>query len=169
LGAEQLSTFPEALFARSLRSSRSVRGAPRARRGEEDGWSWVGGLLRLVATSRRRRLVAGAAFALLAAAAALAYFASFLFRARGWHRLFPREQCPDQARCLASVGAAAASGAVLPFRLDYLIKVGMLRKLGGYLHRAGGDRPVDHLARDDRRDRDAAALDLGDDDERVRP
>ena len=38
---------------------------------------------------------------------------------------------PDQARCLASVGAAAASGAVLPFRLDYLIKVGMLRKLGG--------------------------------------
>ena len=40
-------------------------------------------------------------------------------------------ECPDQARCLASVGAAAASGAVLPFRLDYLVKVGMLRKLGG--------------------------------------
>jgi Lysylphosphatidylglycerol synthase TM region len=67
----------------------------------------------------------------LAAAAALAYLASFLFRARGWHRLFPREECPDQARCLASVGAAAASGAVLPFRLDYLIKVGTLRRLGG--------------------------------------
>ncbi len=56
---------------------------------------------------------------------------SFVFRARAWHRLFPRDECPDQARCLASVGAAAASGAVLPFRLDYLIKVGMLRKLGG--------------------------------------
>jgi hypothetical protein len=106
---------------------------------------------------RRRRLVAGAAFALLtaaasilvarrlthsswpldhvqpalAAAAALSYLASFVFRARGWHRLFPPEECPDQARCLASVGAAAASGAVLPFRLDYLIKVGMLRRLGG--------------------------------------
>jgi hypothetical protein len=51
--------------------------------------------------------------------------------ARGWHRLFPREQQPDQARCLASVGAAAASGVVLPFRLDYLVKIGTLRKLGG--------------------------------------
>jgi hypothetical protein len=29
------------------------------------------------------------------------------------------------------VGAGAASGVVLPFRLDYLIKVGMLQKLGG--------------------------------------
>jgi uncharacterized membrane protein YbhN (UPF0104 family) len=67
----------------------------------------------------------------LAVAAALAYLASFVFRARAWHRLFPRNECPDQARCLASVGAAAASGAVLPFRLDYLIKVGVLRKLGG--------------------------------------
>jgi hypothetical protein len=67
----------------------------------------------------------------LAAAAALSYLASYLFRARGWHRLFPPGECPDQARCLASVGAAAASGAVLPFRLDYLVKVGMLRKLGG--------------------------------------
>jgi uncharacterized membrane protein YbhN (UPF0104 family) len=67
----------------------------------------------------------------LVAAAALAYLASFVLRARAWHRLFPRDECPDQARCLASVGAAAASGAVLPFRLDYLVKVGMLRKLGG--------------------------------------
>jgi Lysylphosphatidylglycerol synthase TM region len=116
----------------------------------------VGRLLRAV-PSRRGKLVAGLAFGLLAAAtailvgrrltsaswpldhaepvlvaaAALSYLASFLFRARGWHRLFPREECPDQARCLASVGAAAASGAVLPFRLDYLIKVGILRKLGG--------------------------------------
>lgn len=67
----------------------------------------------------------------LAAGAAVAYLASFVFRARGWHRLFPPEECPGQARCLASVGAAAASGAVLPFRLDYLIKVGVLRRLGG--------------------------------------
>jgi uncharacterized membrane protein YbhN (UPF0104 family) len=105
----------------------------------------------------RGRLVAGLAFALvsvvaailvgrrltqaswplagaqpaLVAVAALSYLASYFFRARGWHRLFPAGECPDQARCLASVGAAAASGAVLPFRLDYLIKIGMLRKLGG--------------------------------------
>ena len=106
---------------------------------------------------RRRRLIIGIAFALvtvlasllvarrltdsswpldhaqpaLVAAAAAAYLASLVFRARAWHRLFPRSECPDQARCLASVGAAAASGAVLPFRLDYLIKVGVLQKLGG--------------------------------------
>jgi len=67
----------------------------------------------------------------LAAAAACSYFTSYVLRARAWHRLFPPDECPDQARCLASVGAAAASGAVLPFRLDYLIKVGVLRKLGG--------------------------------------
>jgi Lysylphosphatidylglycerol synthase TM region len=106
---------------------------------------------------RRRRLIVGIAFALvtvvasllvarrltdsswpldhaepaLVAAAAVAYLASLVFRARAWHRLFPPSECPDQARCLASVGAAAASGAVLPFRLDYLIKVGVLQKLGG--------------------------------------
>jgi hypothetical protein len=117
----------------------------------------VGRVLGLAATPQRRRLVTGVAFAvlavaasvlvgrrltdsswpleqarpLLAAAAGFAYFASFVFRARGWHRLFPPRECPDQARCLASVGAAAASGAVLPFRLDYLVKVGVLRKLGG--------------------------------------
>jgi hypothetical protein len=68
---------------------------------------------------------------LLVGAAALCYFASFVVRARGWRRLFPRDECPGQARCLASVGAAAASGVVLPFRLDYLIKIGTLRRLGG--------------------------------------
>jgi Lysylphosphatidylglycerol synthase TM region len=68
---------------------------------------------------------------LLVGCAVVCYFASFILRARGWHRLFPPEQQPDQARCLASVGAAAASGAVLPFRLDYLVKVGTLRRLGG--------------------------------------
>lgn len=67
----------------------------------------------------------------LVAVAACCYFASFVFRARGWRQLFPRGQRPDHGRCLASVGAAAASGVVLPFRLDYLIKVGTLRRLGG--------------------------------------
>jgi uncharacterized membrane protein YbhN (UPF0104 family) len=67
----------------------------------------------------------------LVAAAAAAYLASLVLRARAWHRLFPRGECPDQGRCLASVGAGAASGVVLPFRLDYVIKVGMLQKLGG--------------------------------------
>ncbi|HSC50815.1 MAG TPA: lysylphosphatidylglycerol synthase domain-containing protein [Gaiellaceae bacterium] len=68
---------------------------------------------------------------LLVAAAGVCYLVSFVARARGWRRLFPRDECPGQARCLASVGAAAASGIVLPFRLDYLIKIGTLRRLGG--------------------------------------
>jgi uncharacterized membrane protein YbhN (UPF0104 family) len=68
---------------------------------------------------------------LLVAAAAACYFASFVLRARGWRRLFPHAHRPRHAGCLASVGAAAASGAVLPFRLDYAVKVGTLRKLGG--------------------------------------
>ena len=42
----------------------------------------------------------------LVAPAALCYFASFILRARGWRRLFPPGLQPDQARCLASVGAA---------------------------------------------------------------
>jgi hypothetical protein len=38
----------------------------------------------------------------------------------------PCQECPGQAHCLASVGAAAASGVVLPLRLEYLIKIGTL-------------------------------------------
>ncbi len=67
----------------------------------------------------------------LVAFATLCYLASFVLRARGWRRLFPLGQQPGQCRCLASVGAAAASGAVLPFRLDYVVKVGTLRRLSG--------------------------------------
>jgi len=67
----------------------------------------------------------------LIAPVVLCYFGSFILRARGWRRLFPVGQQPDQARCLASVGAAAASGVVLPFRLDYLVKIGTLRRLSG--------------------------------------
>jgi Lysylphosphatidylglycerol synthase TM region len=67
----------------------------------------------------------------LVALAGVLYFASFILRALGWQQLFPARARPDRARCLAACGAAAASGAVLPFRLDYLVKVGTLRKLGG--------------------------------------
>jgi hypothetical protein len=59
------------------------------------------------------------------------YFASFGFRALGWQQLFPVRERPDAARCLASCGAAAASGVVLPFRLDYAVKISILRTLGG--------------------------------------
>ena len=61
----------------------------------------------------------------------VAYLASFAFRALGWHYLFPERERPDRARCLAACGTAAASGTVLPFRLDYVVKVAILRRLGG--------------------------------------
>jgi len=60
-----------------------------------------------------------------------AYLASFVFRALGWQRLFPAAARPDRSRCLAACGAAAASGVILPFRLDYLVKVATLRRLAG--------------------------------------
>jgi uncharacterized membrane protein YbhN (UPF0104 family) len=66
----------------------------------------------------------------LVSAAATAYLASFFLRALGWQRLFIGER-PDRSRCLAACGAAAASGAVLPFRLDYVVKISTLRRLGG--------------------------------------
>ncbi len=66
----------------------------------------------------------------LVVAAASAYLASFFLRALGWQRLFPGEK-PDRSRCLAACGAAAASGVVLPFRLDYVVKISTLRRLGG--------------------------------------
>jgi len=59
------------------------------------------------------------------------YFASYVLRALGWQKLFPAAARPDRARCLAACGASAASGAVLPFRLDYLVKIGTLRKMRG--------------------------------------
>jgi hypothetical protein len=59
------------------------------------------------------------------------YFASYIFRALGWQKLFPVSQRPDRARCLAACGAAAASGVVLPFRLDYLVKIGTLSRMRG--------------------------------------
>jgi uncharacterized membrane protein YbhN (UPF0104 family) len=66
----------------------------------------------------------------LVLAASGAYLTSFFLRALGWQRLFPGDR-PDRSRCLAACGAAAASGVVLPFRLDYVVKIWTLRKLGG--------------------------------------
>ncbi|HZQ04651.1 MAG TPA: lysylphosphatidylglycerol synthase domain-containing protein [Gaiellaceae bacterium] len=67
----------------------------------------------------------------LVAGASVLYFASFVLRALGWQKLFPAGSRPHRASCLAACGAAAASGVVLPFRLDYLVKVGTLRRMPG--------------------------------------
>ena len=67
----------------------------------------------------------------LVGGAAALYFASFVLRALGWQKLFPAATRPARARCLAACGAAAASGVVLPFRLDYLVKIGTLRRMRG--------------------------------------
>ncbi len=106
------------------------------------GWKKVGGgiafsVLSVAACFLLARRLTSASWPLQQAevapvvAAALAYFASFGFRALGWQRVFPVRQRPDAARCLAACGASAASGTVLPFRLDYLVKISMLRRLRG--------------------------------------
>jgi hypothetical protein len=105
----------------------------------------------------RRRLVGGLAFCVLSLSACVlvaqhlsdtswpleganvplvflagcSYLASFGFRAFGWRKLFPSHGRPNSARCLAACGTAAASGVVLPFRLDYIVKISTLRRLGG--------------------------------------
>jgi uncharacterized membrane protein YbhN (UPF0104 family) len=104
-------------------------------------WRLVGGvaitLLSLGACVLVARLLSDASWPLDAARASLVfvaggcYLASFGFRAFGWQRLFPSSERPDKARCLAACGAAAASGVVLPFRLDYVVKISTLRRLGG--------------------------------------
>lgn len=67
----------------------------------------------------------------LVGAACALYLASYVLRALGWQKLFPRSERPGRATCLAACGAAAASGVVLPFRLDYLVKIGTLRRMRG--------------------------------------
>jgi Lysylphosphatidylglycerol synthase TM region len=104
-------------------------------------WRLFGGLafslLSLGACLLLARLLSGASWPLDGARVSLVliagglYLASFGFRAFGWRQLFPYRERPDGARCLASCGAAAASGVVLPFRLDYVVKITTLRRLGG--------------------------------------
>jgi hypothetical protein len=104
-------------------------------------WRLLGGLafslLSLTACVLVARLLSSASWPLDGARVSLVflagglYLASFGFRAFGWQQLFPRRERPDGARCLASCGAAAASGVVLPFRLDYVVKISTLRRLGG--------------------------------------
>jgi Lysylphosphatidylglycerol synthase TM region len=104
-------------------------------------WRLFGGfaftLLSLGACVLVARLLSGASWPLDGARASMVliaaglYIASYGFRALGWQRLFPRRERPDGARCLAACGAAAASGIVLPFRLDYVVKISTLRRLGG--------------------------------------
>ena len=67
----------------------------------------------------------------LVGAACALYFASYVLRALGWQKLFPAGARPGRASCLAACGAAAASGVVLPFRLDYVVKIGTLRRMRG--------------------------------------
>ena len=67
----------------------------------------------------------------LVAGAGALYFSSYVLRALGWQKLFPAGARPARATCLAACGAAAASGVVLPFRLDYLVKIGTLRRMRG--------------------------------------
>jgi hypothetical protein len=67
----------------------------------------------------------------LVSGAVALYFTSYVFRALGWQKLFPAIGRPGRGRCLTACGAAAASGMILPFRLDYVVKVFTLRRMPG--------------------------------------
>src|SRR3954471_5867706 len=131
---ETVAVRPLAGVGRPAAPWRDVYHSPRRRR-------LLGGLafcfLSLGASALVARHLSGASWPLEGAHAPLvflagcSYLASFGFRAFGWHQLFPSRERPDGARCLAACGAAAASGVVLPFRLDYLVKIATLRRMPG--------------------------------------
>lgn len=54
---------------------------------------------------------------------------SLFFRISGWQQLFHLKERPDRAACFTSAGAAAISSSVLPAKLDYVVKVWLLRRL----------------------------------------
>ena len=68
----------------------------------------------------------------LVAGAVALYFASYVFRALGWQKLFPAAVA-SRSRAAASPPAAPPRRAArcCPFRLDYLVKIGTLRRMRG--------------------------------------
>jgi hypothetical protein len=84
----------------------------------------------------------------LVAGAVALYFASYVFFALSAGRnCSPRPSVPPARGVWPRGGASAASGAVLPFRLDYVVKIGTLRKMRGVNLGLEAIRALDHLAR----------------------
>jgi hypothetical protein len=65
---------------------------------------------------------------LIALATALLVMSLF-FRISGWQQLFHLTERPDRAACFTSAGGAAIASSVLPAKLDYVVKVWLLRRL----------------------------------------
>jgi hypothetical protein len=65
----------------------------------------------------------------LVALAAVLLVISLFFRISGWQQLFRQSERPDRAACFTSAGAAAISSSILPAKLDYVVKVWLLRRL----------------------------------------
>jgi hypothetical protein len=65
---------------------------------------------------------------LVGVAAALLALSLFM-RVAGWQRLFARSERPDRQACLASASVAAISSAVVPLKLDYALKIWLLRRM----------------------------------------
>ncbi len=63
----------------------------------------------------------------LVGVAASLFLLSYLFRALGWRRLFIPAERPERSAMLAASGGGIVTSAVLPGRLDLLVKVAILR------------------------------------------
>jgi hypothetical protein len=99
-------------------------------------FAFGGSALTLVAVALMARRFSGTSWPLahanptLVGMVAFCFVLSFFMRGLAWQSLFQSRERPCSGSCIASVGAAAASGSVLPFRLDFAVKIAAIRKLG---------------------------------------
>lgn len=96
----------------------------------------LGGALTMAAVALLAQKLSGTAWPLsranpwLLVAVGACFVLSFFMRGLAWQSLFRSRERPCGPSCIASVGAAAASGSVLPLRLDFAVKIAAIRRLG---------------------------------------
>lgn len=107
-----------------------------APRGKRLAAALLGGALTMGAVALLANKLSGTAWPLSKANPALlvavgaCFVVSFFMRGLAWQTLFRTRERPCSGSCIASVSAAAASGSVLPLRLDFAVKIAAIRKLG---------------------------------------
>ena len=88
----------------------------------------VGGFVVLLQLASKPWPFTGVSPLLLAAATGL-FVLSLFFRISGWQQLIKASERPEKAACFASAAVAAISSSVLPAKLDYVVKIWIVRRL----------------------------------------